>query len=89
MYHESFYTDSSGAPENPRIVDVSCDTANIEWDAPKDDGGSEIIGYIIQKKEIGRRAFHDVFQVNLNVCNRGSNFFMIIFVIAFILIFER
>ncbi|VBB25891.1 unnamed protein product, partial [Acanthocheilonema viteae] len=55
--------DISGVPENPRIVDVSRDTASVEWDAPKDDGGSKIIGYIVEKKEIGRRTFHHVIQV--------------------------
>uniref|UniRef100_A0A1I7VXR7 non-specific serine/threonine protein kinase n=1 Tax=Loa loa TaxID=7209 RepID=A0A1I7VXR7_LOALO len=53
----------SGVPENPRIMDISLDRVSVEWDAPKDDGGSKIIGYIIQKKEIGRRTFHHVIQV--------------------------
>ncbi|KAK6109173.1 Immunoglobulin I-set domain family protein [Brugia pahangi] len=55
--------DISGVPDNPRIMDISCDTVSVEWDAPKDDGGSKIIGYVIQKKEIGRRTFHHVIQV--------------------------
>uniref|UniRef100_A0A158Q6S8 Fibronectin type-III domain-containing protein n=1 Tax=Elaeophora elaphi TaxID=1147741 RepID=A0A158Q6S8_9BILA len=57
------WSDISCVPENLRIMNVSCDKASIEWDAPKDDGGSKIIGYVIQKKEIGRRTFHHVIQV--------------------------
>lgn len=56
-------------------MDVSRDTVGVEWDAPKDDGGSKIIGYIIQKKEVGRRTFHHVIQVSLSdICEwRESN----------------
>ncbi|CAG9530817.1 unnamed protein product, partial [Cercopithifilaria johnstoni] len=55
--------DICDAPRNLRITDISRDTASIKWEAPKDSGGSKIIGYIIEKKEIGRRTFHHVIQV--------------------------
>uniref|UniRef100_A0A915PMX8 Titin n=1 Tax=Setaria digitata TaxID=48799 RepID=A0A915PMX8_9BILA len=56
--------DVPGIPENPVVVDVILDTVNIKWDAPKDDGGSRILGYVVQKKEIGRRTFHRVIQLS-------------------------
>ncbi|VDP16181.1 unnamed protein product, partial [Onchocerca flexuosa] len=55
--------DVPDVPENPRIIDVSSDIVSVAWDAPKDDGGSKIIGYVIEKKEISRRTFHHVIQV--------------------------
>lgn len=76
VYHICSFTDVSGVPDNLRLVDVSYDTVTVEWSAPKNDGGSKIMGYIIEKKEIGRRTFHHVVQVNSSVVRKWkqSNF---------------
>lgn len=39
------------APGTPSIVNVTKDSVTIEWDHPVFDGGSEIYGYYIEKKE--------------------------------------
>ena len=42
---------SPGAPSTPEVSDVTAHTVNLRWRQPKDDGGSPITGYIIEKKE--------------------------------------
>ncbi|PSN48991.1 hypothetical protein C0J52_03867 [Blattella germanica] len=41
------------APGKPIVMDWDKDHVDLEWPAPKSDGGSPITGYIIQKKEKG------------------------------------
>lgn len=45
--------DEPDAPGKPQVVDWDKDHVDLEWTAPKSDGGSPITGYIIQKKEKG------------------------------------
>uniref|UniRef100_A0A8C4KRR6 TITIN protein n=1 Tax=Dromaius novaehollandiae TaxID=8790 RepID=A0A8C4KRR6_DRONO len=40
-----------GAPGKPVVYNVTADGMTISWDAPAYDGGSEIIGYHVEKKE--------------------------------------
>ena len=41
----------SGPPRNLDIVDYDQESADLKWDAPRDDGGAEITGYLIEKKD--------------------------------------
>ncbi|EJW75441.1 hypothetical protein WUBG_13651, partial [Wuchereria bancrofti] len=52
-----------GAPENAHITDIGSCSAKVHWDAPSDNGGSAITGYIVEKKEESRRVYHRVAQV--------------------------
>lgn len=36
----------------PEIMDVTKSSADLAWIKPKDDGGSQIIGYFIEYKEV-------------------------------------
>ncbi|KAI8485779.1 Titin-like, partial [Branchiostoma belcheri] len=38
-------------PSKPVIKDVTCETCVITWEAPESDGGSEILGYVVERKE--------------------------------------
>lgn len=41
-----------GIPVGPmKFKDVSADGATLRWGAPKDDGGSEITNYILEKRD--------------------------------------
>ena len=53
--------DKPTVPEGPLIVsDVTNQTAVLSWKAPKDDGGSPIEKYIIEKMNIARGEWQPV-----------------------------
>jgi len=45
-------TDVPGAPGTPKGVDTSEDSITITWAKPRNDGGSPITGYMIEKRLI-------------------------------------
>uniref|UniRef100_A0A0K0DEZ0 Fibronectin type-III domain-containing protein n=1 Tax=Angiostrongylus cantonensis TaxID=6313 RepID=A0A0K0DEZ0_ANGCA len=56
--------DVPGAPSSISVKEVGSDTISIKWEKSLDDCGAPITGYIIEKKEDGRRTFHKVAQVS-------------------------
>jgi len=46
-------SDEPDAPDKPEVVDWDRDRIDIKWQAPKNNGGSPITEYIIEKKEKG------------------------------------
>ncbi|GMS79686.1 hypothetical protein PENTCL1PPCAC_1861, partial [Pristionchus entomophagus] len=53
-------------PETPAdisIGEVTAESVIVSWAPPSDDGGAEITGYLVERKEANRRAFHKVAQV--------------------------
>ena len=43
--------DLPGKPGVPEPEDWDVDRVDLKWEAPKDDGGAQITGYVIEKKE--------------------------------------
>lgn len=41
-----------GPPGRPTIFDVSRDGMTVAWNPPEEDGGLEVSGYIIERKEV-------------------------------------
>ena len=46
-------TDAPRAPSQPKCVGTTEDTITLEWNAPKNDGGSPIYGYVLEKRDKG------------------------------------
>lgn len=42
------------------VCDITAESATVKWEVPADDGGKPITGYIIEKRESGRRSFYEV-----------------------------
>lgn len=42
------------APSKPEVSDIQKTSAVVTWTAPKSDGGSQVTGYIVEKREKGR-----------------------------------
>ncbi|RWS15514.1 twitchin-like protein, partial [Dinothrombium tinctorium] len=45
--------DPPSAPGIPTVTEVGGDFVNLQWDKPESDGGSRILGYFIEKREVG------------------------------------
>lgn len=44
-------SDEPEAPGKPEIVDTNRDRIDFKWEAPENDGGAPITGYIIERRE--------------------------------------
>lgn len=54
------------APEPPtdlKSAGTTKSTVTLQWKQPEDDGGSEITGYILQKRELRRQVWQPVAKV--------------------------
>ena len=47
----SCFSDVPGPPGTPTITETTANSMTLEWSPPLSDGGSKIMGYVIQKKE--------------------------------------
>ncbi len=43
--------DVSDAPGTPEVSDIKPTSVNLSWSAPESDGGTDLLGYIIEKKD--------------------------------------
>lgn len=49
------------SPEGPLIFEeIQANSVKVSWKAPSDDGGSEILGYIVERREATRNAWYTV-----------------------------
>lgn len=60
--------DEPDAPGRPAISDWDSDFVELEWAPPKNDGGSPITGYVIQKKEKGSPFWQNAAQIPGKTC---------------------
>ena len=44
-------SDSPGAPGSPQVGEVTCNSIAIHWMEPVSTGGTEVTGYIIERKK--------------------------------------
>ena len=42
-----------------KVTGVTEDSLALDWDEPKDDGGSEIIQYVVEKREASKRTWQE------------------------------
>ncbi len=60
--------DKPSAPEGPlKVSDVTNNTAVLAWKPPKDDGGSPITGYIIEKMDVARGEWSPVINILIHI----------------------
>jgi len=73
------FPDKPGPPEDLKPTAVSEDTVTIQWAPPKDDGGSEIIGYVVEKREASKRTWQKVdtteeLEMEVNSLQEGQSY---------------
>lgn len=50
-----FPYDTPGAPGQPDVTDVDSDSVSLQWSRPTTDGGSKIVGYVVEGRRPGER----------------------------------
>ena len=45
---------------NFAVKDVTPSSVTVRWSAPRDDGGADVIGYVVEKREASRRMWQSV-----------------------------
>lgn len=59
-------TDRPLPPRNIVVSDIKADSCYLTWDAPEDNGGSEITNYIVERRDASKKkSDFDVLTVNL------------------------
>lgn len=49
------------APEGPlEFDDIQARSVRVSWRPPSDDGGSDILGYIVERREVPKNAWYTV-----------------------------
>lgn len=62
--------DKPSAPEGPlKVSDVTSQSAVLSWQPPKDDGGSPIQNYVIEKMDVARGEWQPVFYSSFSFIN--------------------
>lgn len=49
-----YNADPPGAPGSPQASETSVDSITLTWQKPRDDGGSPITGYVLEKRNKGK-----------------------------------
>lgn len=52
-----FPFDPPGAPGTPRSIETAPDSITLGWSKPRSDGGSPIIGYVVEKRKVGETSW--------------------------------
>ena len=52
--------DKPAPPRNPKVNDVTASEMRVSWDAPQDDGGSPITGYVIEVRDYNRKSWNEL-----------------------------
>ena len=60
--------DPPGAPDAPRISNITAKSMDLSWSAPSSDGGSQITAYNVERKEAFSTRWVPVEQVTGTTC---------------------
>ena len=53
------FSDKPGPPENLASTGYDETSVSLKWEEPEDDGGSDITGYVIERKEVTRPSWNN------------------------------
>uniref|UniRef100_A0A9L0TTA3 Myosin-binding protein C, fast-type n=1 Tax=Equus caballus TaxID=9796 RepID=A0A9L0TTA3_HORSE len=68
--------EKAGPPEHVMVKEVWGTNALVEWQPPKDDGNSEITGYLVQKADKKTMEWFTVYEHNRHTCCTVSDLIM-------------
>jgi len=53
-------SDKPSPPRNLTVTAITAESADLEWEAPDDDGGSPVTHYVVEKKDVERKTWQEV-----------------------------
>ena len=57
------FKDHPSSPTGPlEILNLDAESCTITWKPPSDDGGNDIINYIVEKREVGSNKLKNLFK---------------------------
>jgi len=56
---------------NLAVKDITPSSVTLRWSAPHDDGGADVTGYVVEKREASRRMWQSVASVPPDVTELG------------------
>ena len=69
-YLTSFLSDVADQPDKPRnlkVTDVWKDYVTVGWEAPENDGGSPLMGYVVEQRDAFEVSYKFIGHVDRNV----------------------
>ena len=60
-------TDPPSEPKDLKVTDVQQDTVTLQWSPPDNNGGQDILGYVVERREVGRQQWSRVGQTSPDV----------------------
>jgi titin len=67
MFCVVFITDPPSEPRNLTVTDVQADSVALQWSPPETTGGIDLLGYVVERREVGRQQWARVGQTNPDV----------------------
>eukprot|EP00061_Rhincodon_typus_P017001 g45496.t1 len=55
--YDSYPRDVPGPVQNLKVIDTSDGEVSLAWDEPETDGGSRIIGYVVERRDVLRKTW--------------------------------
>ena len=57
------YSDKPTPPRNLSVTALTADSADVQWETPDSDGGSPVTHYVVEKRDVERKAWQEVVKV--------------------------
>ena len=67
FYYVYLSTEKPDSPRNLRAIETCPDSIVIQWDPPQNDGGSPLVGYVIEKRDAKRNDYIYIADVEASV----------------------
>jgi titin len=62
VHHVFYFTDKPGPVRNLGPDEITPDSVHLTWKEPEDNGGCEISGYIIERRDANRQSYNKIGQ---------------------------
>ena len=72
IYVKFIFTDKPSPPQNLTAPEVLADSITLCWESPADNGGRDVTGYVIERREMKKQSWRKVTEVEDLKCSIGQ-----------------